>query len=148
MIPTRGKSRLPSFLSYPVNAKTVSEALAQVPQLEELSLRFFYYRNTWRENKTQPILSAEYSYQKASQYDPHRFEEFGWYQPRWIIEVHPVPREMRSTIAQLLKGEGLPRIARWLQESTQHTGRQVSSALRIEYNLETNALEYRENFHP
>lgn len=116
MFPTRSKNKIPRSLTYPLRAKTISEALADVPQADELKLWFSNYR-TPSELLKQTIYSlvtVGYSHRAVDQFTPHDVEETGRNDPKWSIQIYAVPVEIRARVTQLLQDEALPRLRTWL----------------------------------
>jgi hypothetical protein len=80
-----------SSLAYPANAKLISEALADVPQAYDLPISFSYWQSTVRLHECSmpyPVMAIEYSYNKASQYTPHSFEEMGRINRNGLLEFN------------------------------------------------------------
>ncbi len=148
MIPTRAKSKISKTLAYPLKAKTVSQALADVPQAEELSLDFTHWRSTVSSKKSgQPyvVVSIEYSFNKASQFTPHYFEEEGYNKPKWTIIIQPVPSEIKHHVAQLLENQAFPLMRDWLFAKREATGREEGHSFNVFYNEADDRLEYSQS---
>ena len=145
MFPTRDKEKISKTLAYPLKAKQISEALADVPQASELSLSFCYWMSTAASRKYSQVcvvLSAEYHYLKTSQFTPHYSEERGSNDPQWIIRIQPVPAQIKHGVAQLLQIEALPKIHDWLCARADVTGKEGSCDYNVFYNEQTEQLEY------
>jgi hypothetical protein len=151
MFPTRTKTKISSSLAYPANAKLISEALADVPQAQDLSISFLYWQSTARFHECSmpyPVMAVEYSYRKASQYTPHHSEEAGMNQPRWVIWVQPVPSTLKHHVKELLQHEALPKLQAWLLSKQNLTGKQETQSLTVWYDEARDELQYGEHQHP
>ena len=109
MIPTRSKSKLPKSLSYPIGAEAISEALADAPHADEMSLSFYdhpentvpkghpYWYRTIRSGLPYLILTVEYQAAcKPGLSANNSMIESGWYREHWNLTVCPVLRELRQ----------------------------------------------------
>jgi hypothetical protein len=106
LIPTRCRAKIAQYLSYPVGAEQISEALACVPQFAKLGLHFsFFARNLEARRGHYEFLEVEYSK------PPYDVPGSGW-----DIRVLPVPRILRHLIHQYAVETALPQIAQWLVE--------------------------------
>ena len=151
MFPTSSKTKIASSLAYPANAKLISEALADVPQAEDLSISFAYWQSTARLHECSmpyPVIAIEYSYNKASQYTPHYFEEAGMNQPQWVIRVQPVPSIIKHHVKELIAREALPKIHTWLLTKKNLNGKQETQSLTVWYDETKDELSYGEHHHP
>lgn len=101
VFPTRMKSRISHTLSYPVTAKEISEALADVPQAGALSIDFFHYQRMRDRGKSYGVLSVHYSFNSA-------------FEREWSEQVRPVPRNLRHTVNELLREQAFPAMHDWL----------------------------------
>jgi hypothetical protein len=126
MIPTRYRDKLPREQSYPVGAGAISEAQADAPHVEALSVAFqdqaVWHASEFRRilSERQPYRILEASFRPASKpgisASKHMIE-LGWYDEVWEIQVYPVLAEFRHRANRLLIEQGLPGIARWLRSS-------------------------------
>jgi hypothetical protein len=120
LIPTRNRrTKLPKQLSYPTNAKMISDALAEVPQLSLFSISFleiYLSRKLRHEDKEYIILSIQYIYSKPNVYSSENLIQQGHYEPKWEIVVHSVPREYRHLVATQLETEFFIAAKKWLLE--------------------------------
>lgn len=154
MFPTKGaKSRLPQTLAYPANAKLISEALADVPQSEELSISFYFSGDSasllkereWR------ILEASYYEQHINRFTPRYWEEARLLHDIWNISIYPVFRPIKHRIQHLLLLEGLPKVREWLiegdrllKESNPKLNKTSNyKSIKVFYNQEFERLEYK-----
>ena len=126
MIPTRSKSKLPKTLSYPLGAKAITEALANAPHVAEFAL-FFSNHPVWPASEFQRRLREGLPYKVfTAAYTPgHKpgyggklsLVESGWFDLRWSLNDYPVLRELRHTVGDLLRHQGLPAVVEWLRGS-------------------------------
>ena len=125
MFPTRFKGRISHKLSYPVTAKEISDALADVPQSPQLTIEFY---GRWRQllESKNPHLLKMVSFDTGRQYAVLEVS-FGFrskklpdngvvFERAWQIVIRPVPRILRHAINQLLKKQAFPAVRRWLFE--------------------------------
>lgn len=105
MIPTRHKSKLPKLFSWPLGAEAISAGLADVPHAADLALTFSdspvwpasAFQRLMRESLPYAIFVAEYQPAFRPGYGgPTSLVESGWYEAKWTLRVHPVPRPLRS----------------------------------------------------
>ena len=131
MIPTRSRSKLPKALSYPIGAEAISEALADAPHADEMSLSFYdhpeytlpkghpYWYRTIRSGLPYLILTVEYQAAcKPGLSANNSMIERGWYQEHWNLTVCPVLRELRQVAGRLIREQGLPAVVEWLRSSS------------------------------
>jgi hypothetical protein len=139
MIPTRHKAKLPRYLSYPIGAQALTEALASAPRAEAFTVSFWgkpvwpdsRFRRDLAEQHPYTILVAEYRPREKPGYGGCRsLAEKGWYDEKWQLTVYPVVRELRHLANRLLLDRGLPLVVEWLR-SSQRAG-WVSRTQRIE----------------
>ncbi len=134
MIPTKLKSRISKELSFPLGAKTVSEALEGVPQYADLTLAFYPHwdltppriRRMLDSDEPIRIMEATYRNIPPGRSGSRDLMALGWYDETWELAVYPVPRDMKSAIAALLVTKGLPKIRMWLEmkrADSWHSGR-------------------------
>jgi hypothetical protein len=128
------KNRISHTLSYPVTAKEISEALADVPQASYLSIDFFHYKRMRDRDKPYAVLSVHYA-----------FNVFNSALERdWSVKVRAVQRKLRHTVNELLKEEAFPAMREWLVQrrnlSSKHGGQSLSAifserdeSLRLEH---------------
>jgi hypothetical protein len=129
LIPTTYKSKIPQGFSYPLGAEIISEALAGVPQYEQLSIRFSSYnvrsRGFQRLITTRELWILQIHFYVESIYP-------------WKITVGTLPSEHKHTAQEALKAI-LPEVHRWLSvlnpERVQHSAR-----ISFLYNLKTGLL--------
>jgi hypothetical protein len=92
LIPTTSRDKPRRGRSFAVGAEALTEALAGVPQFEELTLAF--RDRSWLEG----AVSVVYDSAAAA----------------WRIEVGSVPSEIRSAVRRYLVETGLPTVRAWL----------------------------------
>jgi len=108
-----------------VTAKEISDALADVPQAERLTIDFY---GRWRHllQSKRPHLLRMVSVETSRQY-PVLEMSFAFqgkklpdagvtFERAWQMAVRPVPRVLRHAINHLLKQQALPAMRRWLLE--------------------------------
>ena len=147
MIPTRYKSKLPRFLSYPAGAELFSHELVSVPQFEKLTLSFFYHSKAGAPKRTSEpfaVIRVNFirSYPRLSM--PNRFIEEGCYDEKWEIRVSPVPRELNHEVKGLLLDHGFARIREWLSAKREPTWLENGKSLLVSYAPLDNTLLFDE----
>jgi hypothetical protein len=135
VFPTRFKSRISHTLSYPLTAKEISEALADVPQSDRLTISFHFYEPMDRREKPRDILSVRFTANEGVRILPTGFND------QWSISVSPVSRAMRHQINLLLKEEALPAIRAWLIERKALRGRFGGQTLTAIFDEKTETLK-------
>ncbi len=110
IFPTRFKKRISNELSYPLTAKDISVALADVPQANVMQIEFWYYQRMKDRGKPYTVLSVSYGF--TPQITTGSYIELC----DWCIMVRPVPRRLRHNVNRLLKTKALPAIRIWLLE--------------------------------
>ena len=124
LIPTRNKSKLPKTLSYPLGAKEISEALAEVPQYNELSITFIDRSTFWaskynesiKDKEQIKIVEIKYTRLKGNISTPKKWLEEGYPGSGWNITIYAVPKENRHQANAALKAIALPNIKKWLEK--------------------------------
>ena len=117
MIPTVSKDKLPAFLIYPVNAKTVTDALSAVPQIDSLEL--WFTANRYRKPPAQekhPVCSVRYRRHNMGLSAARWLEESGFYRPKWDVRVYAVPRQQKAFIRAAMIDHGFDIIQDWLTQ--------------------------------
>ena len=130
LIPTTYKSKIPQGFSYPLGAEIISEALAGVPQYEQLSIRFSSYnvrsRGFQRLITTRELWILQIHLDVESTTYP------------WIIRVGTLPSEHKHTAQEALKAI-LPEVHRWLSVFNPERV-QYCASVSFLYNLKTGLL--------
>ena len=123
IIPTSYRAKIPKTLSYPLGAKTISEALAGVPQFDYLNINFRRSRLAGHPATKIPyqVMEARYSGPSHSFSASKSMIEKGYYSPTWEITVLTVPRSLRHLLQGKLVAEALPAIREWLTTNP-HSG--------------------------
>jgi hypothetical protein len=123
---TKYKDRLPSHLSYPVGLQTLVNALADIPQAENLSVCFFAYedsaskvRKKQNEGGFYSILAAEFHHYRLGISECRDMESL--YEPTWYVNIYGVTRQKRNIARNLLIEKGIPKIAVWLKSPRSET---------------------------
>jgi hypothetical protein len=122
VIPTEYKSKIPKTLSYPVGAKAISAALADVPQRELLKIKFVYWKGFVKDR----VIGAPNRVLEASYSGPGVLSG-------WTIDVFPVPRPFKHVIQVKLIAEALPKATAWLKSNFHSTDREGGHHLTFSY---------------
>ncbi len=91
-LPTLYKKRLPRFLSYPVGAEKISDALVGLAEFASIGIEF--RSNSMRDHGTQrryQVLQASYRRIPVSFSEPRKFIEQGWNDTKWTIRGRAAP---------------------------------------------------------
>jgi hypothetical protein len=143
VLPTAYRAKIPSALSYPIGAKAISDALFDVPQRELLTITFRLQTRWKRRDGTAvpyEVLKASYS-GAMRQFSPsQRMAERGYNEPKWTIEVNPVPRTLKHGVQVRLIGEALPKMRNWLISNSHSLEREGYHALKFWYDETKNEL--------
>jgi len=120
VIPTFSKTRISQSLSYPIGAELITQALAAVPQLSALRLRFFNSRfdHAFRRGHYE-FLRVEYLNDARP---VHEWPLYLWSRPqqsKWEVLVQPVPRRVRHAVRLFIVDSAFPQVAEWLLERAQ-----------------------------
>jgi hypothetical protein len=113
MIPTEWKSKLPKPMSYPIGAEALSEALADAPNVEAMTL--FFGNSQWPASGSRRVLADQTPHDiLIAEFWPaaHRGSN-----ENWFLHVYAVPRDLRYMANRLLREQGLPHLFRWLRAS-------------------------------
>ena len=121
MIPTAHKDKISSNLTFPLNAKLLSESLAGVHSFADLSLRF---QTHWDESnqdverkaaagESLEFLRALYTNMTPDSYNSHNIGTHG---PDWSLAVFAVPREFGNLARDLFLAEGVEPLRKWLDD--------------------------------
>lgn len=114
VIPTVRKQKLPSFLSYPVGAQLVTNALLTVPQVDKLELWFTCDQD--RESEVDGkhlVFAARYRKWNMGLSASRSMDESGFYGPKWAAWVYAVPKPLNSLIRSALIDHGFELIRGW-----------------------------------
>lgn len=143
MIPTVYKSKLSRLMSYPIKAITLSEALRDVPQIEDLSVRF--YDSCQDPNKLENpcrILCISYS---ARRYDATlKSTAGGKYGSHWNLSVEPVPRVYVGQARTMMREKGFHKVRQWFHHHKDVNGKQGYCWIKVLYDYEADQLSYKE----
>jgi len=131
LIPTARKDKLPKLHAYPIGAQIVSEALADVPQYENLRLWFSRYP------KSSLVMKARYTVPADTS---QLLNSPRYLTTRWDINIYAVPRERNAAIKSHLKSVGLASICEWLATIRTETWLQKSQRFTIRYDLDADVL--------
>src|SRR6266566_2080298 len=133
-LPTLWKERLPHYLSYPLGAQKISEALAGVTESPNIGLHFSNHSK--QDHGTQrpyAVLEGGYRRMPRSFSESNMFIEQGWNDPKWSVTVQAVPRELKHDIQLLLLKEGLPRLKAWFIANRAFFGREGQHSISVKY---------------
>src|SRR5208282_4320564 len=123
IIPTRYKTQIGSYLSWPVGAMELTKAFLHVPQIKELQLAF------WESYPKKPQGKWPVSFSVIEAQYSHPQHPLLGANSDWELCVYPVPRNMRAEIRKPLAQHGFNLIANWLVEHARFSGRE--SNLRL-----------------
>ena len=147
MIPTRSKSKIPQTHSYPIGAKAISDALADVPQHELLEVNFWFLKSSAKDHVT----AIPYQVLRVSYSGPAHFfsasksmAENGVLDAKWSILVHPVPRPLKHIVQGKLMAEALPKIGHWLISNVHSLDREGFHALTFSFDELKNEITSEE----
>jgi hypothetical protein len=130
MIPTRFKQKLAGYLSYPIGAKALSEALEGALHADLFTVSFGggpvcrggAFARSCSAELTYVVLAAEFLPARKPGYSGSEFLiEEGWYEEQWQLWVYPVTRDLRHLANRLLREQGLPLVVQWLR-TAERTG--------------------------
>jgi hypothetical protein len=123
-LPTLYKARLPRFLSYPLGAQKISEALVEVREFAPIGI--WFTNNAKRDHGTQrpyEVLEGSYTRESNTVSESRMSIEQGWNRPKWSVTVQAVPRELKHEIQVILLNHALPRLKAWFIASRALFGR-------------------------
>ncbi len=136
MIPTAYKEKIPKALSYPLNAKAISEALSGVPQFDLLKINF---SPDWKGFAKDRVPNAPHKVLTAG------YTGSGILSPsKWEIRVRPVPRQLKHEVQVKLIAEALPKIRKWLELNQHSLDREGGHALTFFFDELTGELTTEE----
>ena len=140
VIPTMYKSKIGSYLSWPVGAVELTKALLVVPQITEFQLKFRDHYPTHSKGKwpvSFPVIEARYAFHRT-QFAPIA----GINEGHWNFEILPVPRNMRAEIREAFQQQGFGLIAQWLVAHADFSSREGNLSLASIWNSETKELTF------
>jgi len=116
MIPTAYKDRLPKNLTYALSVSPLTDALADVPQIENFTLSF--HRSSAAggaaTSSTYPVIVCQYQYSPLGMSECNELAAEGFYGPKWALAVHAIPAEFGAIAREQLFTVGLPALKSWL----------------------------------
>jgi hypothetical protein len=113
MIPTGFKLRLPKHLSYPIGAEALSDALADAPNVEAITL--FFGTSQWPVSGTKRALAGGMPHDiLVADFWPANYRGSN---ENWFLYVYAVPRDLRHLVNRLLREQGVPHLSGWLRAS-------------------------------
>jgi len=128
IIPTTYRAKIPSTTSWPIGAQELSDALADVPQFEEIRLTFSFYMTQKAMLNHWPSMDVvRFVYRKGANAlsASNDMIERGHLERQWSISISAVPRFERKRLHDTLLQE-LPKARAWL---TLHHTRQAVGGL-------------------
>ena len=153
LIQTRYRQPIARDLSHPIGAEQLSEALAGVPQFDELSVSFSGVPNLWADTRPaklgeferdpQPVLSAWFTNRRPGVSGSSNLQsaEIG---ERWGLTVYPVPSGLKATVRAALGAHGIPVVREWLAEPRTETWREaLRHEIELLYDFETSVMSWR-----
>lgn len=118
---THYKEKLPGHLSYPLGLESVAAELGDIPQAEELSVRFAAHRDTAtaterrrRVGQEYVVMAACFQHHRLAYSESNEMRDRGLYAPTWSLVVYGVSRRLRASIRSLLREHGIPEVKAWL----------------------------------
>ena len=146
ILPTLYKERLPHFLSYPLGAQKISEALAGITEFARIGL-WFTNGGKGDHGTQRPYQVVEGSYERWSKTlsESRMSIERGWNRPKWTVTVQAVPRELKHEIQSLLMKEGLPRLKAWFIANRALFGREGQHSISVKYDEGFQVLQFEES---
>lgn len=146
MIPTKYREKLPRSLAYPVGAALISDALASVPQLDELQLHFASNRTGQPTGDGKHlVLTAGYRKTNLGLSASHDWEEAGLYGPAWDVWVYAVPQQLNRLVRRAMVDHGLSKISDWLSQPRSELWLTTSHRCRLWYHPDEDRLAADEN---
>lgn len=150
---TTHKERLPDDLSYPVGLQTLATALADVPQAENLPVRFLACNGSVMEMAKErkegghyPILSVEFHHYRLGMSECHSMPSL--YEPVWSLSVYGVTRHKRDIARHLLVDQGLASIAAWLKTPRSETWKSGKKKVTVSFSDEQETILITETCSP
>jgi hypothetical protein len=128
------KEKIGSHLSYVLKFSEVQALLAPAFEQRAIKVSFSGGWKTPRQNEAReayPVFEAQYS-----ALHPSREE------PEWQLSVHPVPRELRSTVRALLIPQATDQMKRWYLANRSSVWLSGNRQLRIRFITATQELAY------
>lgn len=140
LIRTASKSKIPQGFSYPLGAEIISEALADVPQYELLSIRFSSFNVVGNPKVEKPIETGECYVLQITYYTDYQCN----YHYPWHISVGALPSEHKHAAQEALKAV-LPEVHHWLSHFTPGNITYYSG-INYLYNFKTGQLSRQDKF--
>ncbi len=144
MFPTKSKDKISHKLSYPIQAKAIFDALADVTQSDKLELDFSYsYEEKTAQKSRQlfPIISVDYNNWVAGRFSPESISPG----QKWNIRIGPVNRAIVSRVKELIVTDVLPQIHKWLCARPDSEDERKSQRLSFFFDEASDAFTSREH---
>jgi len=135
IIPTRYKTPIASYLSWPVGAMELTKVFLNVPQIKELQLVFGQHYPIPHQGKwpvSFSLVEARYTHPPIQILNP--FD--------WELRVFPVPRNLRAEVRESLEQLGFNPIADWLLKHSQFSGRASNLRFSVVWKSELKELTF------
>lgn len=153
VIPTRYRAKIPKTLAFPVGAELLSSALAGTPQEPSLAISFrdrstlfaSEFQQVLRTGGPLPVLRASYRNLPAGLSGSNDMVEAGYYDVTWLLDVYPVPAELKSPVRDQLRARGLGQVRAWLECPRPQTWQQGRHSLTLLFDSSTTSLLARED---
>jgi hypothetical protein len=145
-LPTIYKAKLSRFLSYPLGAQKISEALVGLAEFASIGLDFF--NNSERNHGTQrpyQVLQASYRKMPVHLSSGNTLTEKHWRDANWTVTVSAVPRIVKHEIQVLLTNEALPRLRDWFLMNRNSFGREGRASITVLFDEGAKALSFEES---
>jgi hypothetical protein len=147
IFPTLDRPKHSKLLAYPIGAEALSRGLDGVPQHALLACEFFASNPNHEQNKRNLLyfMAVSYARRERSRFDGPSAAERGVFDPRWKINIHAVPIEVRAHIKKLLIENAMETILRpWLVANAMLTGKTGGAALILHYDRDKNEITHQE----
>ena len=153
MIPTRYRAKIPKRLAFPIGAELLSEALADTPQEQSLSIAFHDKPTIFASDFQQllhsaaplPVLRAEYRNLPIGLSGSASMVAAGFYDVTWSLDVFPVPATLKAVVRERLQPTGLRQIRAWFEHRRPQTWQQGRHSFSLLFDPSTNTLVARED---
>jgi hypothetical protein len=135
IIASNRKSKIGSYLSYPLKFSDVAQTLESAVEDLEVNVRFSDAKAP-RQNEQRPtysVISANY----LGGNDPSVIAIL----KLWSVTIYPVPRELRSVVRSALIPRGISMIRTWIAEPHTQLWLNESHAFQLRYVVATESLE-------
>ncbi len=141
IIPTRYRTQIGSYLSWPAGAVELTEAFLTVPQIKDLQLEFSdgdsrYPKGKWPASFL--VVEAKYTWHRRQNPVMAQIVNTGW-----SLGISPVPRNIRAEIREALRQGGFRVLVEWFAAHVEYSGREGNLSLRGFWSSETKELAFK-----